>query len=91
MSENHKAAMTKEKLNKMWNCSPLLPDPGGEVVRELITEVRRLQEAANEREQLVISSLVDQGRKNRARIGELEKEIKWRDREGGNAWDQTDG
>jgi len=30
---------------KMRACSPLLPDPGGEVVRECLDEIERLQAA----------------------------------------------
>ncbi len=32
-----------EQLKKMEKCSYLLPDPGGEVVRELIIELLRIK------------------------------------------------
>ena len=40
--------MTDDKLKKMRMCSLLLPDPGGEVVRELLDEVERLQEVVQQ-------------------------------------------
>ena len=40
--------MTPEKIKLMRGASYLLPDPGGEVVRELLDEIERLQaELAN--------------------------------------------
>jgi hypothetical protein len=36
--------MNIEKLNKMDACRHLLPEPGGEVVGELITELRKAQD-----------------------------------------------
>ena len=35
--------MTPEKIRLMRGASYLLPDPGGEVVRELLDEIERLQ------------------------------------------------
>lgn len=37
--------MQQEQINKMRACSHLLPDPGGEVVRECLDEVERLRNA----------------------------------------------
>ena len=40
--------MTPDKIRLMRGASYLLPDPGGEVVRELLDEIERLQaELAN--------------------------------------------
>jgi hypothetical protein len=36
--------ITNERLKKIRICSHLLPDPGGEVVRELLDEIERLKE-----------------------------------------------
>ncbi len=38
--------MTTEKLNKIDACRHLLPEPGAEVVGELIAEIRRLRALA---------------------------------------------
>lgn len=35
--------MTKEKLHKIYCASYLLPNPGGQVVRELIAEILELR------------------------------------------------
>lgn len=40
--------MTTDKLEKMYYASNLLPDPGGEVVRECIDEIIRLRQALND-------------------------------------------
>ena len=40
--------MNLEKLNKMDNCRHLLPEPGPEVVGELITELRRYVKAIDD-------------------------------------------
>ncbi len=37
--------MQQEKITKMRTCSHLLPDPGGEVVRECLDEIERLRNA----------------------------------------------
>jgi len=34
--------MKQAELDKLWIASHLLPDPGGEVARDLITEIKRL-------------------------------------------------
>ncbi len=40
--------MNKDKLDRMRWASPLLPEPGDEVVCELIDEVERLREAVRQ-------------------------------------------
>lgn len=35
--------ITEDNLIKMNKCSHLLPDPGGEVVRQCLDEIRRLR------------------------------------------------
>ncbi len=35
--------MKQETIDRMRRSSPLLPPPGGEVVRELLDEIERLQ------------------------------------------------
>ena len=35
--------MTKEDLRKMWECSPLLPPPGDEVLQDLLRYVESLR------------------------------------------------
>jgi hypothetical protein len=35
----------EDMINKMRKCSYLLPDPGGEVVRECLDEIERLRKA----------------------------------------------
>lgn len=35
-------------IKKMRACSPLLPDPGGEVVRECLDEIERLRTVAEQ-------------------------------------------
>lgn len=42
-----------KQLNKICAASFLLPDPGGEVVRELITEIDFLQEELHQRDKYV--------------------------------------
>lgn len=37
--------MDNHKITKMRSCSYLLPDPGGEVVRECLTEIEQLRSA----------------------------------------------
>ena len=35
--------MNQKEIDKMRRCSPLLPPPGGKVVRELLDEIEKLQ------------------------------------------------
>ena len=49
MSDSKK--LTTSELDKKYNASYLLPDPGGEVVRELIDQLRRLDEVIQKRDE----------------------------------------
>jgi hypothetical protein len=40
--------ITERELNAMKICAPLLPEPGNEVVQELIEEVMRLRAGVND-------------------------------------------
>lgn len=42
-----------ERLKKIRDASHLLPDPGGEVVRDLITEIEILREELHQRDKYV--------------------------------------
>ena len=46
---------------KMRACSPLLPDPGGEVVRECLDEIERLREALRHAAAALDEAAVDLG------------------------------
>ena len=46
-------------IERMRMCSHLLPDPGGEVVRECLDEIERLNAAM-----LFVASLLEQGGKD---------------------------
>ena len=37
--------MKEEELEKIYKCSTLLPDPGGQVVKDLVNEIKRLRRA----------------------------------------------
>jgi hypothetical protein len=40
--------MTDQELKKMFNCSYMLPEPGGKVVRDLLEEIKKIKEEISE-------------------------------------------
>jgi hypothetical protein len=69
--------LTNEKFQEMKTASHLLPDPGGEVVRELITEIERLRDS--EELAWVIIANANEGDWSKATDTWREAAARWRD------------